>query len=233
MKGKPIGRSSSLRFLCPLLGEDGLLWVGGRIRKSEQSYNFKHPIILHKHSTITRLLALQVHTDPTHAGPNTMLFILAEHVYVVGIKSLLWQISRNCVICQKAYARVAAQRMGLLPITRVKPSSPFAVTGIDCAGPLLIRHGHARKPTRLKYYTCLFICCTTKAVHIELVSNLTFEAFLTALSRFTDRESVLLQYRRIMQLILLVLTQNFVIYIIYLPPNQHKIKFRHSQQHIV
>ena len=116
-----------------------------------------------------------------------MLSILAEDFYIVGIKSLLRQISRNCVICQKAYARVATQRMGLLPITRVKPSPPFAVTGIDYAGPLLIRRGHARKPTLLKSYACLFICCTTKAVHIELVSDLTSEAFLAALSRFTDR----------------------------------------------
>ena len=116
-----------------------------------------------------------------------MLSILAEDFYVVGIKSLLRQISRNCVICQKAYARVATQRMGLLPITRVKPSPPFAVTEIDYAGPLLIRRGHARKPTLLKSYACLFICCTTKAVHVEQVSDLTSEAFLAALSRFTDR----------------------------------------------
>ena len=78
--------------------------------------------------------------------------------------------------------------MGLLPITRVKPSPPFAATGIDYAGPLLIRRGHARKPTLLKSYACLFICCTTKAVHIEIASDLsTSEAFLAALSRFTDR----------------------------------------------
>ena len=62
------------------------------------------------------------------------------------------------MICQKAYARVAAQRMGLLPITQVKPSPPFAVTEIDYAGPLLIRRGHARKLTLLKSYACLFIC---------------------------------------------------------------------------
>ena len=113
-----------------------------------------------------------------------MLSILAKNFYVVGIKSLLRQISRNCMICQKAYAR-------LLPITRVKPSPPFAVTGINYAGPLLIRRGHARKPTLLKSYACLFICCTTKAVHIELMSNLTSEAFLAALSRFTDRRGCL------------------------------------------
>ena len=67
MKGKPIARSSSLRFLCPLLGEDGLLRVGGRIEKSEQSYNFNHPIILHKHSTITRLLHSSASTYRCHS----------------------------------------------------------------------------------------------------------------------------------------------------------------------
>ena len=70
--------------------------VGGRIDNSKQSYHLNHPIILHKHSLITRLLALQVHTDATHAGPHTMLSIIAEDFYIVGVKSLLRQISKNC-----------------------------------------------------------------------------------------------------------------------------------------
>ena len=78
MNGKPISRSSPLLSLCHLLGEDRLMRVGGRINHSEQSYHLNHSIILHKHSLITRLLALQVHTDATHAGPHTMLSILAR-----------------------------------------------------------------------------------------------------------------------------------------------------------
>ena len=39
----------------------------------------------------------------------------------------------------------------------------------------------------VKAYACLFVCFTTKAVHIELVSDLTSEAFLAALRRFVSR----------------------------------------------
>ena len=77
--------------------------------------------------------------------------------------------------------------MGLLPTERVKYAPPFSVVGIDYAGPLLVRRGHVRKPTLLKTYACLFICFTTRAVHIELVSDLTTDGFLSALGRFTDR----------------------------------------------
>ena len=186
-KGQPVPRNSALLPLRPLLGKDGLMRVGGRIANSGRSYAFNHPIILPKSSVLTKLIALQVHFTATHAGPNTMLSILAADYSIVGAKSLLRQISRNCVVCQRVYARSATQLMGQLPTDRVVYSPPFNVTGLDYAGPLLIKRGSARKPLLLKSYACLFICCTTRAVHIELVSDLTSEGFLAALSRFTDR----------------------------------------------
>ena len=40
-------------------------------------------------------------------------------------------------------------------------------------------------PTKVKSYVCLFFCLSTKAVHIELVSELTSEAYITAFYRCT------------------------------------------------
>ncbi|XP_072395152.1 uncharacterized protein [Diabrotica undecimpunctata] len=67
--------------------------------------------------------------------------------------------------------------MAPLPKDRVTPSPPFYVTGMDYAGPFQIKSKYGRIAKLSKCYVCLFICCSTKAIYIELVSELTKEAF--------------------------------------------------------
>ena len=100
---------------------------------------------------------------------------------------MLRTVNRQCVACQKAYAKTASQLMGQLPAARSKPSPPFSTVGIDYAGPVQCKRGNPRKPTLVKCYICLFICFSTKAVHLELISDLTYEAFLATFSRFVGR----------------------------------------------
>ena len=56
--------------------------------------------------------------------------------------------------------------------------------------PLTLKRGHTRKPVLVISYIALFVCFCTKAVHIELVSDLTAEAFLAALRRFVSRRGL-------------------------------------------
>jgi len=63
----------------------------------------------------------------------------------------------------------------------------FSRVGLDYAGPLQIKLGYVRKLTVLKAYVCIFVSLTIKAVHLELVSDLTTEAFIAALRRFIAR----------------------------------------------
>lgn len=65
--------------------------------------------------------------------------------------------------------------------------TPFANVGIDFGGPYLVRHSNLRKASHSKCYLAIFICMTTRAVHLELVSDLTTEAFLASLKRFIGR----------------------------------------------
>jgi len=77
--------------------------------------------------------------------------------------------------------------MGLLLSSRTTPAPPFNETGLDIAGPFLVKRGHVRKPVLIKCYVCVFICVTTKAVHLELCLDLTTEKFLATLRRFCAR----------------------------------------------
>ena len=77
--------------------------------------------------------------------------------------------------------------MGQLPADRLTPGPVFQRTGIDYAGPFIIKQGKARRPTLVKAYVSVFVSLTIKAVHLEVVSDLTTECFLAALRRFVAR----------------------------------------------
>ena len=77
--------------------------------------------------------------------------------------------------------------MGQLPIERVTPDAIFSKTGVDYAGPVYIKQGYTRKPVVLKAYVCVFVSLSVKAVHLELVSDLTSESFIACLRRFISR----------------------------------------------
>ena len=77
--------------------------------------------------------------------------------------------------------------MGQLPPSRVSPTDVFAETGIDYAGPFVLKRGYTRKPQFVKGYLAVFVCMVTKAVHLEVVSDQTTAALVAALKRFCAR----------------------------------------------
>ena len=77
--------------------------------------------------------------------------------------------------------------MGKLPFERVTPDIVFENVGVGYAGPIYIKYGHVRKPTVVKSYICVFVSLSVKAVHLELVSDLTSEAISSTFRRFIAR----------------------------------------------
>ena len=76
--------------------------------------------------------------------------------------------------------------MAALPEFRGRESFPFSKVGVDFAGPLFVKSkiGESKKA-----YIALFSCCVTRAVHLELVEDLTSQTFRRALRRFSSRRS--------------------------------------------
>jgi hypothetical protein len=77
--------------------------------------------------------------------------------------------------------------MGQLPIALVQPARPFVNCGVDYAGPFYVKRGSPRSKVQVKCYVAIFICLAVKAIHLELVSILTSDAFIAALRRFIAR----------------------------------------------
>lgn len=72
--------------------------------------------------------------------------------------------------------------MGQLLTKQVTSDLVFENVGVDYTGPVYMKYGYVRKPTVVKSYICI------KAVHLELVSDLTSDAFVAALTRFMSRQ---------------------------------------------
>ena len=72
--------------------------------------------------------------------------------------------------------------------TTTNKDHAFTVTGLDFAGPIQIKQGYSRKPVIIKAYVCVFICFSTKAVHLELCADLTTTEFMEALRRFVGEK---------------------------------------------
>ncbi|XP_072403098.1 uncharacterized protein [Diabrotica undecimpunctata] len=77
--------------------------------------------------------------------------------------------------------------MGALPDLRISKAKPFFCVGVDFGGPFLIRANKLKNAKRTKAYICVFVCFATKALHLELVSKLSTEAFLASFRRFIAR----------------------------------------------
>jgi len=80
--------------------------------------------------------------------------------------------------------------MGSLPLEGVTPARPFQRTGVDYAGPILVRTGKGRGHRTHKGFIAVFVCLSSKAVHLEVASDYTAEAFLAAFRRFVSRRGL-------------------------------------------
>ncbi|XP_057660737.1 uncharacterized protein LOC130896573 [Diorhabda carinulata] len=127
------------------------------------------------------------HVRLGHAGGQNVLSNVRLRYWPLNGLRQIKQIIRDCKVCYRLNAQTARQIMADLPKDRVTYSRPFQKVGVDFGGPFFIKSSTLRKAPVTKCYIAIFVCMATKAVHIELVSNLTTDAFIAALKRFGAR----------------------------------------------
>lgn len=186
-QNKPTDLKGKFIRLSPFIDDQGLIRVGGRLKRSQFEYNKMHPILLPRKHKFTELVFEHEHTRLCHSGPQHLLASIRETYWPLSGRGIARKTVHDCIRCFKFKPKAAEIIMGELPSDRVAPSPPFSVTGIDYAGPFSVKDRKGRGCKITKAYIALFICFTVKAIHVELVSDLTTECFIAALRRFSSR----------------------------------------------
>jgi hypothetical protein len=187
-QNKPINKKSRLLCLNIFLDKnDNLIRAGGRLQNSSLTYDVKHPIVLPNDHHLIKALVKHVHIEQLHAGVQGTLAALRQNFWIISPRSVVRKILHQCLQCFKVKPSVMYPIMGNLPKSRVEPTRPFSISGVDYAGPIYIKECRGRSKRTVKAYICVFVCFSTKAVHLELVGDLTTQTFLNALKRFISR----------------------------------------------
>ncbi|XP_058457003.1 uncharacterized protein K02A2.6-like [Malaya genurostris] len=184
------GREVSFKPLAglhPFLDGTGTMRVGGRLQLAPYSYDIKHPIILPRDSRVTELLLRDLHLRNMHAGSNLLTSTINQQYWVVGHNTAVRRIVKHCARCVRLKGKTATQLMGSLPVPRVIATRAFTHVGVDYAGPLKIHASCVRGVKTTKGYLAVFVCLSTKAIHLEAASDLSTSVFIAALRRFISR----------------------------------------------
>ena len=182
--------SQTIQRLKPFLDAEGLIRVGGRLSNSSLVYNAKHPILLPKRHCVTDLLIDYHHAQYLHCGPQQLQAMLSQKYWILSARGAIRSRIFRCVRCFKCRPVTRSPQMADLPASRVSPTRAFNTSAVDYAGPFSVKAHYLRRIQIVKIYVCLFICLSTKAVHLEVVSDLTSEAFIASLTRFVSRRGL-------------------------------------------
>ena len=183
-------KNTRLAAFSPFIDEAGVLRVGGRLVNAQIPNCQKHPVLLPSYHHVTDLIIREVHNESLHAGLHSTLFTIRHRFWLLDGKGQVRKIIRRCNTCIRHRPVALQSKMSDLPSSRVRQSAVFSHVGVDFFGPISLKEKQFKNRTILKGYGCVFVCMSTKAIHLEIVSDLTTEGFLGALRRFIGRRGI-------------------------------------------
>lgn len=105
--------------------------------------------------------------------------------WVINCKRMVSSEIHHCVTCKRLRGKFGWVQMADLPEDRLKEAPPFSYVGLDVFGPWSVvtrrtRGGSANS----KRWGVLFTCLVSRAIHVELVEEVSSASFINCLRRF-------------------------------------------------
>ena len=164
----------------------GLLRSRGRLDRAEHlNYDVKNPILLSRNSFLTSLLISDAHVQCKHMGlASTLSKLRMQGLWVPKGRAAVRSVIKDCITCKKInqFAYKYPVTTDLNP-DRVNFSVPYKNVGIDFTGSIQIKLGGILQ----KMYILIFTCLNVRAIHLELLPDMSCESFLMAFCRFSNR----------------------------------------------
>ena len=168
------------------LDDKKLIRCGGRVHNAPTTDVNKFPYLLPSKHTVTRMIVADTHYKLHHGGVNITVIVLQQVYWIPCIRQCVKSVLRECVPCKKIVGKpYKSPDLPPLPKIRIMEAPPFTVTGVDFTGAQYVKERE-----EMKVYICLFSCAVTRAVHLEVVTDLTVETFLLAFRRFCSQKSL-------------------------------------------
>ena len=178
-----------VRDLNLFLDPKGLLRSEGRMENvGVFSQELIHPLVLGKGHPLTVLIIRNSHSKVQHLGVQpTLNRVRLDGFRLIHPFNAVKSALRNCFVCKKMNSLAFKYpKMTDLPAHRVSLIRPFAHTGVDYTGHVMVREGGVDH----KYYLLIFSCLNVRACHIELLPDMSAEHFVMALVRFCNQYGI-------------------------------------------
>ena len=180
---KKLNMKSNIAKLDPFLDESGILRVGGRLVNSDIAFGERHPALLPKKHPITKAILYHFHQRVGHQGRSTTLNqVRSQGYWIINAGHSISGIISKCVTCRRLRGKTSAQQMANLPEDRLEACPPFTKVGMDFFGPFIIKE----RRSQVKRWGCIFTCLYSRAIHLEVATSLSTDAFLNVLRRFVS-----------------------------------------------
>nr|XP_042913195.1 uncharacterized protein LOC122273192 [Parasteatoda tepidariorum] len=171
---------NKLKHLRPFVDQNGVIRAKTNLDYRDDTSDFIHPIILPNNHPVVKLLILSYHVDYLHAGISLLMSHLRKKYWVLKSRKTIRNCIKHCVKCKRFKVKRCEVMPGILPSDRVNDAAVFEIIGVDLAGPLYLKD-------KRKAYIVLYTCAVYRAVHLELVTLMTTEAYFQSLRRFIAR----------------------------------------------
>jgi hypothetical protein len=188
-------RSSTIQLEGYELGEDGILYSGGRLSHPTSiskenplstTFNFVKPVAMVE-SSLVYSLVMHLHWQEMHPGVERLVFMTLQILHVPNLRKLVKYIRKTCLRCKYLLKKTLRVEVGNQNKLALKVAPVFSACQMDIAYSAGFTAYEVRVRATKPVYLLILVCMATSAVSVEPMGDMTTESIILALEAHSSR----------------------------------------------